>query len=88
MTLDELGSALSKLIATLVVVGLVLASLWYWSPPAVDATRVEECRQKYAKATTHSDTTRIDGLIPEMSGKETTAMTCGALRRSYPKYFK
>jgi hypothetical protein len=88
MTLDHLGSTLTKLLGGLVLVGLALAGLWCWSlPPAIDATRVAECRQNYAQATTHADRARVDGIVPERSGKEPTAMNCGEVRRAYPKYF-
>jgi len=88
MTLNHLGSTRSKLLGGLVLIGVALAGLWYWSLPVSDATTVAECRQNYAQATTRADTARADGIVPERSGKEPTAMRCGDLRRAYPKYFK
>jgi hypothetical protein len=88
MPLDHSGYTLSKVLGGLVLIGVALAGLWYWSLPVSDATRVAECRQNYSRARTHADTAQVDGIVPERSGKEPTAMRCGDLRRAYPKYFK
>ena len=75
-----------KLIGAVILVAIVLPVAWCWTHPrANDAASLAECRQYYARANTAADTSRVDGIIPERSGRAQTAMACGALRRVYPQ---
>jgi hypothetical protein len=75
-----------KLIGAIILSAIVLFAAWCWTHPrANDATSLAECRQYYVGAHTAADTSRVDGIVPERSGRAQTAMTCGALRRAYPQ---
>ena len=76
-----------QVLQPVLLAGLALVGLWYWSPRVGDAARVAECRDYYAHAHTSADTVRVDHIVPERAGKEPNALTCGNLRRAYPKSF-
>ena len=75
-----------KLIGVVILAAIVLPVAWCWTHPrANDAPSLAECRQYYAGARTAVDTSRVDGIVPERSGRAQTALACGALRRAYPQ---
>ena len=81
-------STVAKLLSGAAIIAVGLALVWYWTHPRVlDAAVAAECRQHYARAATHADTVRIDGLVPELTGKSQVRMTCGDLRHAYPDLF-
>ena len=78
-------SVLLRIAGWLSLAAVIGALVWYGTSTRVtDAMLITECRQYYARATTHADTVRIDGIVPERTGRASAAVRCGEIRRVYP----
>ena len=64
---------------------LVVLVVWIWARTSRrDVLGIAECARRYSNAVTLADTIRIDGQLPRGRTREPNAMTCGALRATYP----
>jgi hypothetical protein len=76
----------AKFLWLLPLAGILLPIAWFFTHPRVnDAPLLAECRQYYFRARTGADTARIDGMVPDRTGRAQSALTCGVLRRAYPE---
>ena len=72
-----------RILQGLVIVGLLAVAIVFATHPRITTEMYfAECRQYYAVAHSASDTARVDRLIPELSGKPPTPLTCGGMRHA------